>query len=202
MGCFSFNGNKVMTTGGGGMIVTDDDALARRAKHLTTQARLPGLAYRHDEVGYNYRLSNVAAALGLAQLEQLPRFLRRKREIARAYDAALSGLPGLSRAPRAAWSDPSMWLYSTLVRPGDGGAARDRLIERLGAAAIEARPIWSPLHTMPMFASHERLGSGAVAESIAAHGVSLPCSVGLTEAEQERVVAAIRAAGHDAPGGT
>lgn len=191
LGCFSFNGNKVITTGGGGMIATDDDALARRAKHLTTQARLPGLAYRHDEVGYNYRLTNVAAALGVAQLEQLPAFLARKREIADRYDEAFAGLPGVTLPPRRAFAHPSLWLYSMLV---DGPAARDRLIARLGEAKVEARPIWSPLHTMPMYRDADRLGSGAVAEAIAANGISLPCSVGLGADEQQRVIDAVRAA--------
>ena len=91
VGCFSFNGNKLITTGGGGMLVTDDEALARRARHLSTQARLPGLAYDHDEVGYNYRLTNLAAALGLAQLEQLGELLAARRANAAAYDAAIAG---------------------------------------------------------------------------------------------------------------
>src|SRR5207248_2582197 len=94
LGCFSFNGNKLITTGGGGMVVTDDAELARRVRHLSTQARLPGLAYDHDEVGYNYRLSNLAAALGLAQLEELPELLAARRANAARYDAALVDMPG------------------------------------------------------------------------------------------------------------
>jgi dTDP-4-amino-4,6-dideoxygalactose transaminase len=176
------------------MIVTDDPALARRAKHLTTQARLPGRAYRHDEVGYNYRLTNLAAALGVAQLEQLPAFLARKREIAATYDAALRGMSGLAPPPRAPWANASMWLYSALEGSRDRGQARDALLDRLDRAGIEARPLWSPLHTMPMYRDAPRLGDGSVAESIAEHGISLPCSVGLTAAEQERVVAELRAA--------
>lgn len=194
LGCFSFNGNKVMTTGGGGMIVTDDAELARRAKHLTTQARLPGLAYRHDEVGYNYRLTNLAAALGVAQLEQLPSFLARKREIAARYDAAFADLRAIERPPRAPWAAPSMWLYSVLVSTGDGGVARDRLLDRLVAAGIEARPLWTPLHTMPMYRDAARLGDGSVADAIAGHGLSIPCSVGLSSAEQDAVIAAVRGA--------
>jgi aminotransferase in exopolysaccharide biosynthesis len=194
LGCFSFNGNKVITTGGGGMIVTDDAELARRAKHLTTQARLPGRAYRHDEVGYNYRLTNLAAAMGVAQLEELPGFLRRKRQIADRYDAALRGVAGITPPPRAPWAAPSLWLYTASEETRDAGEARDRILDRLGEAGIEARPIWSPLHTMPMYRASARLGDGSVAEGLAAHGLSLPCSVGLTDAEQERVLAVLRAA--------
>jgi len=184
LGCFSFNGNKIVTTGGGGMIVTDDPALARHAKHLTTQARLPGPEYRHDEIGYNYRLTNLAAALGVAQLEELPRFLEAKRAIADRYDAAFRALPGVTLPPRAAWAAPTHWLYSMLVPD------RRALLERLGAAGIESRPIWSPLHTMPMYRDAARLG-GAMAEQLHEHGLSLPCSPGLSEADQERVVGVV-----------
>ena len=191
VGCFSFNGNKIITTGGGGMITTDDPVLARRAKHLTTQARLPGPEYRHDEVGYNYRLTNLAAAMGVAQLEQLPEFLAAKRRIAARYDGALGGLAGVTLPPRARWAQPSMWLYSA----GFDGAAfgRDwrRLVEDLAAAHIQARPIWSPLHTMPMYRERARLG-GQVAEAVFAAGLSLPCSVSLTDAQQDAVVRALR----------
>jgi aminotransferase in exopolysaccharide biosynthesis len=181
IGCFSFNGNKIVTAGGGGMIVTDDEKLARRAKHLTTQARLPGLAYRHDEVGYNYRLTNIAAALGLAQLEQLDAFVARRRAIGERYRQALRGLPGVTPPVRAPWAAPTHWLSSILVDD------RDALIERLRAAGVEARPLWTPLHTLPMYQRAPRLG-GAVAERLFAHGVSLPSSVSLSAADQQRVI--------------
>jgi dTDP-4-amino-4,6-dideoxygalactose transaminase len=186
IGCFSFNGNKIITTGGGGMIVTDDEALARRAKHLTTQARLPGAEYRHDEVGYNYRLTNLAAALGVAQLERLPAFLAAKQEIAARYDRALAGRPGIAAPPRAPWARPSWWLYTATVDPAIHGRDRESLRVALGDRGIEARPIWTPLHLMPMFANAPRLG-GAVAERLHAQGLSLPSSVALTAADQKRV---------------
>jgi aminotransferase in exopolysaccharide biosynthesis len=192
LGCFSFNGNKVITTGGGGMITTDDEALARRAKHLTTQARLPGPEYRHDEVGYNYRLPNLAAALGVAQLEQLPDFLAKKRAIAERYDAAWRRVPGVTAPPQAAWASSSCWLYSVLIDPARYGCDRQALFERLGQRAIQTRPIWSPLHTQPMYQDAPRLG-GQVAESLFAQGLSLPCSVSLDAAAQERVIDAITA---------
>lgn len=190
--CWSFNGNKIITTGGGGMITTDDPALAKRAKHLTTQARLPGHEYRHDEVGYNYRLTNVAAALGVAQLERLPAFIAKKHEIAARYDEALRGLPGLSLPPRARWADPSMWLYTIRLGPEAKLGSR-ALLERLGAAKIHSRPIWSPLHTMPMYADAPRLG-GDVAERLFAEALSLPCSASLTSEQQARVIELLRAA--------
>jgi dTDP-4-amino-4,6-dideoxygalactose transaminase len=191
LGCFSFNGNKVMTTGGGGMIVTDDEALARRAKHLTTQARLPGLAYDHDEVGYNYRLSSLSAALGVAQLEQLPDFLAAKRRIAARYDAALRHLDGVTLPPNEPWARRSAWLYSiTLASPAVAHAVLDELID----AGIGSRPVWPPVHRMAPYATAPLLGSGTVAEEIADATISLPSSVALTEAEQDRVIDVLTAA--------
>jgi dTDP-4-amino-4,6-dideoxygalactose transaminase len=190
IGCFSFNGNKVITAGGGGMIVTDNAVLARRAKHLTTQARLPGAEYRHDEVGYNYRLTNVAAAIGLAQLECLPDFLRKKAEIAKRYDLGLakaSQFIPLQKDPE--WSAPSHWLYTRLVADG-ARACRDREISKLAAVRAEARPIWTPLHEMSMFRHYPRIG-GSVAEDLSAHGLSFPSSVGMTVEDQDRVIAAV-----------
>ena len=188
VGCYSFNGNKVITCGGGGMLVTDDPQLARRAKHLTTQARLPGLAYRHDEIGYNYRLPNIAAALGVAQLEQLPAFLARKRDNAAAYDRRLAGRSGLTLPPRVEWAESSSWLYSVLIEASSFGCDRDALLERLNSAGVEARPVWTPLHTMAPYRDAVRLGSGAVAERIAAQGLSLPSSVTLTSEQRARVI--------------
>jgi len=188
LGCFSFNGNKVMTTGGGGMIVTDDETLARRARHLTTQARLPGRSYEHDEIGFNYRLTNVAAALGLAQLEQLESFLAAKRRIADRYGRALVDL-GVGLPPDAPWADPSYWLYSVLV--GEGMSQRDRVIDGLAAEGIEARPIWTPAHRHKPYAAMPTLG-GDVSEELFRRAVSLPSSVGLPVENQERVVSALR----------
>ena len=164
LGAFSFNGNKLITTGGGGMIVTDDDALARRARHLSTQARLPGIAYDHDEVGYNYRLSNLAAALGVAQLEELDRLLTARRDVAGRYDAAISGIDGIHAAPRAPWADPSFWLYTAALDDPDA-LRRDRVIAALGADGIEARPIWRPIHQTQLYTDAARLG-GDVADQI------------------------------------
>ena len=192
IGCFSFNGNKLITTGGGGMLVTDDEALARRARHLSTQARLPGLAYDHDEVGYNYRLSNLAAALGVAQLEQLPELLAARRRMAAGYDALAAGLPALRPAPHAPWANPSYWLYTAALDPDRSPLTRDELLAGLSAAAIEARPIWTPLHLTRLYRDAPRLGGG-VAGSIFAGAVSLPSSASLTPEKQARVAARLEA---------
>lgn len=186
VGCFSFNGNKVMTTGGGGMCTTADPAMARRLKHLSTQAKLPGAGFTHDAVGYNYRMPNVNAALGLAQLARLPGFLARKRAIAARYRAFASA-HGLVHHPVLAGTASSEWLPSCLV-PG-----RDAVMERLIAAGIQARPVWAPLSRQPCHAGARRWG-GAVADRIAAEGLSLPCSVGLSESQQDRVLAALAGA--------
>jgi dTDP-4-amino-4,6-dideoxygalactose transaminase len=171
IGCFSFNGNKIATTGGGGMIVTDDDALAARARHLTTQAKVPDVGYLHDEVGYNYRLTNIAAGLGLAQLERL------------------GDLP-VVLPPRVPGLDATYWLYSVLV-PESDGRGRDDLLDHLGALGIGARALWRPLHAQPPFGSAQVVG-GAVGDGLFERGVSLPCATELTERDQERVIAGVR----------
>lgn len=193
LGCFSFNGNKLITTGGGGMLVTDDEALARRARHLSTQARLPGLAYDHDEVGFNYRLSNIAAALGLAQLETMPSLLAGRRDNASRYDATIAELPGLRPAARAPWADPSFWLYTARLDPAQTRQTRAGLIDALARDGIEARPIWTPLHRTRLYSGAPRLG-GAVADAIFATAVSLPSSSGLGEAGAVRVSDGLRRA--------
>lgn len=193
LGCFSFNGNKLITTGGGGMVVTDDDTLARRVRHLSTQARLPGRFYDHDDVGYNYRLSNIAAALGLAQLEQLPALLAARRAVAERYRRAIADTPGLRPAVHAPWAEPSFWLYTVRLVEPEGGLARDRLLDSLASAGIEARPIWTPLHRLVPYRDTPRIG-GSVAERAFAEALSLPSSSSLAVANQERVNAALRAA--------
>jgi dTDP-4-amino-4,6-dideoxygalactose transaminase len=192
MGCFSFNGNKLITTCGGGLVTTDDDSLARRVLHLSTQARLPGRVYDHDVVGFNYRLSNLAAALGVAQLEQLGELLAARRENARAYDAAIADLPGIEPAARAPWAEPSFWLYTARLSNPDA-AERDRILDLLGSAGIDARPIWSPLHRTHLYSDAPLLG-GAVADRIFDAAISLPSSSTLRPADRERVLDGLAAA--------
>jgi dTDP-4-amino-4,6-dideoxygalactose transaminase len=192
VGCFSFNGNKLITTGGGGMLTTDDEALARRARHLSTQARLPGRAYDHDEIGYNYRLSNLAAALGVSQLEELPALLAARRALAARYDRAIEGLPALRAAARAAWADPTFWLYTARLA-GDRAGERDQVLDAMATAGIDARPVWTPIHSLALYSDAPRIG-GPAAERIFAQAISLPSSSSLSEAAQDRVVAALRVA--------
>jgi len=181
IGCYSFNGNKIITTGGGGMLATSDADLAKRLKHLSTQAKLPGAAFLHDAVGYNYRLTNLAAALGCAQLERLEAFIARKRAIADRYRAVAPRL-GITWQPRLAGSAPTDWLASCLVGP-----RRDAIMAGLAAVGITARPLWYPIAAQLPYRDSRRWG-GAVADRLAAHGLSLPCSASLSEDQQERVI--------------
>jgi dTDP-4-amino-4,6-dideoxygalactose transaminase len=180
VGCFSFNGNKIITTGGGGMCTTADPALAARIKHLSTQAKQPGIGFTHDAIGFNYRMPNVNAALGLAQLARLPGFLARKQAIAARY-RAWAAAHGCTYQPILPGSTPNDWLPSLLL------PNRDTVLTRLNASGIMARPVWTPLGLQPCHRSARRWG-GAVCEAIARDGLSLPCSVGLSDAEQDRVL--------------
>lgn len=186
-GCFSFNGNKIITTGAGGMIVTDHAEVAERAKHLTTQAKCTGDEYIHDTVGYNYRLSNLSAALGVAQLETLADKVSAKQAVAERYAAWLADLP-LTLAPRSYWANPTYWLYSVLL---DDGVTRCRdVVSSMAERGVQARRMWPPLHWQAPYASTERLG-GAIAEEIYRRGLSLPSSAHLTERDQKAVTTAL-----------
>jgi perosamine synthetase len=184
-GCLSFNGNKIITAGGGGIVLTRDDELARRCRLLTTQAREPGPEWIHREVGFNYRLSNLHAALGCAQLEQLDGFLEAKRQTARHYRELLAPLGGIELQGEAPWARASFWMYSVLLDPAAYGDVR-RLIARANDEGIGLRPLWRPLHLQPAFAGSQAYRI-EVAERLYARGVSLPCSVGITPEERERV---------------
>ena len=185
--CLSFNGNKIITCGGGGMVLTDDPALARRAALLSTQGRTPGTEFLHEEVGYNYRLTNIQAALGLAQIEQLDRFVEDKRETARYYAEALRGLSGAEPFCEEPWARSSYWMSSVLLDPEAWGNVR-ALIQKAKAASIELRPLWYPLHRQPVFTKCEAFRVEH-ADALHARGVSLPCSVGITPEARARVVA-------------
>ena len=189
--CLSFNGNKLMTTGGGGMVLTRRADWARRVRHLATQAKQDDVEFIHDEVGYNYRLTNVAAALGVAQLERLDDLAAAKRRIAARYREACREVPGLSFMPEAPWADSVCWLSTILVDADAYGMDRRALAARLAERGIENRPLWQPLHLSPAHTGSPCLG-GEVAERLQANALSLPCSCGLTEADQERVIEALR----------
>lgn len=189
--CLSFNGNKIITTGGGGALLTDDSRLAARAKYLSTQAKDDPLEYVHHEVGYNYRLTNVQAAMGVAQLEQLDAYVEAKRRIAARYQEALAAVPGIVPMPEAPWARSTFWMYTVLVRESEYGLDSRALLSRLGERGIAARPLWQPLHR-----SRAHVGCQAyrceVADALWRDGLSLPCSVGLSVSDQQRVIDAIR----------
>lgn len=180
----SFNGNKIITCSGGGMLLTDEAELAARVRYLSTQAREPGREYLHLEVGYNYRLSNLLAALGLSQLRALPGKVTRRREVFARYVERLGRLPGVMFMPETPGGTGTRWLSSLLIDTAAAGLTSGQLLDALEAENIEARPLWRPLHTQPCFA-HCRHYGGEVAEALAATGLSLPSQ--LTEEQQDRV---------------
>lgn len=192
-GIYSFNGNKIITTSGGGMLVSDDAALIAHARKLATQARDPAPHYEHSEIGYNYRLSNVLAAIGRGQLRVLEERVQARRRNFDFYVAALGDLPGLEFMPEAPWGRHTRWLTCVTLDPEHPGADREAVRLALEAEQIEARPVWKPMHLQPVFARYERVG-GAVAEDLFRRGLCLPSGSNLGEAELARVVSAVRAA--------
>ena len=196
--CFSFNGNKLITTGGGGMIVTRNSKWAEHARYLTTQAKDNPIEYIHKEVGYNYRLTNLQAALGCAQVEQLDEFLFRKRRIAQQYNEALLEVPGVATMPEASWATSACWLYTVLINPEEYGIDRVALFRLLTENEIQSRPLWQPLHRSPAHAESPAYYV-EVADEIHREALSLPSSVGLSEQEMARVVKVIRDAAQQSP---
>lgn len=182
----SFNGNKTVTAGGGGALVGDDLALLARARHLTTTARVGG-DYDHDMVGYNYRMTNIAAAVGCAQMERLEALVAAKRRIRRTYDAAFADLPGLS--PFADDGEGACWFSGVVAQTPERAVA---LREHLRTARIEARSFWKPVHFQAPYRDAPR-SAMPVSEALWSRMVTLPCSTGLTEADQGRVIDAVRA---------
>jgi len=197
MSFFSFNGNKIITTSGGGMLLSDDAEAIERARYLATQAREPVAHYEHREVGYNYRLSNVLAALGLSQLSDLDRRIASRRRHFEAYREALGGLPGLDFMPIAEEGEANYWLSCLTVDPARAGVSRDELIAALAEADIEARPLWKPLHLQPVFRDCRVFGGG-VAEGLFENGLCLPSGSSLREVDRDRVADLIRRCVHAA----
>lgn len=191
MGCFSYNGNKIITTGGGGMLVTSDPALADRARYLTTQAKDDPIEYVHNAVGYNYRLTNVLAAIGCAQMEQLDAFIETKRRIAARYRSGLADVAGLRIPQQAPWASSTYWMFTVLIDNAEAGLDSRALLRALAADRIQARPLWQPMHRSP---AHAASVSPAcpVADQLHREALSLPCSVGLTLDAQDRVIDRIR----------
>ncbi len=190
-GAFSFNGNKIITTSGGGMLVSDDGAAIAHARKLATQAREPAVHYLHTEIGYNYRLSNVLAAIGRGQLPVVEERVAARRANFAWYERALGNVPGITFQPEAPWGRHTRWLVNILIDPTEFGADREAVRRALEAEGIEARPLWKPMHTQPVFAGCAHVG-GAVAEELFAQGLSLPSGSNLTEGDRQRVAEVIR----------
>ena len=188
---FSFNGNKMITTTGGGMLVSKNAELVRRAQSWATQAREPGIAYRHQELGYNYRLSNVLAGIGRGQLMVLDQRVRERRAVAFRYAEAFAEIPGIAFMPQAPYGFHTNWLSCFLIDEEAFGCSRDGLVRRLDEANIESRPVWKPMHLQPLFADAKHYG-GEVSEDLFRRGICLPSSSSLTAADQNYVIDAVR----------
>ncbi|MEU8184075.1 aminotransferase class I/II-fold pyridoxal phosphate-dependent enzyme [Micromonospora sp. NPDC049044] len=188
-GVLSFNGNKIMTTSGGGMLVSDDTALLARARHLATQAREPARHYEHRETGYNYRLSNLLAALGRAQLLRLDAMISRRRQLRDHYAKLFAPVPGV-RLLGVEDAESNCWLTVITVEPQRCGWRADDLATHLAERDIETRPVWKPMHLQPMHAGAEALLTGA-AERLFGQGLTLPSGSALTESQINRVSVAI-----------
>jgi dTDP-4-amino-4,6-dideoxygalactose transaminase len=186
LGVLSFNGNKIATTSGGGAIVTDDPDVAARARHLATQARDPAPHYEHSTIGYNYRLSNLLAAVGRGQLRRLDELVARRRDIHAAYVDRLGGVPGVTFAPIDAFGRSNCWLTVVTIDPEAAGADRETIREHLDRRGIEARPVWKPMHLQPVFAEH-RIHGGELAARLFRDGLCLPSGSALTDEELDEV---------------
>lgn len=197
IGCFSFYGNKLITAGGGGMIVTNREDLAKRARYLVNQAKDDPVETLHKSIGYNYRMTNLHGAIGCAQLERIDRHIEAKRRIAARYEAALPGQPGLSLLTGGPDSFYTFWLSTILVDKAKFGLTARELMADLREQNIEALPIYQPLHLSEAHSGAQMLG-GKVAERLAHDGLSLPSSIGLSDADQDRVIATIMTAGEAA----
>ncbi len=183
----SFNGNKIITTGGGGALVTGDAAFADRVRSLATQARLPVTHYEHEECGFNYRMSNLLAAVGRGQIEGLDAKIARRTEVRQRYEKAIGDVAGVSWQPVPSWSEPNQWLTCVVLDADVHGAGRCEVIRvALEEQNIETRPLWKPMHLQPVFRDSPALVSG-VSERLFRTGLCLPSGSGMTDAQLDRV---------------
>jgi len=189
-GIFSFNGNKIITTSGGGMLVSEDQTLVAHVRKLASQAREPVAYYEHLEIGYNYRMSNVLAAIGCGQLDVIEERVRRKREIYAYYQAHLSKVPGLTFVNEMPYGRHTRWLTVVLVDSQAFGADREQIRLMLEEHNIESRPLWKPMHLQPVFQGHEVVG-GSVSEALFEQGLCLPSGTALTEDQLGLIVSLI-----------
>jgi perosamine synthetase len=186
MSVFSFNGNKIITTGGGGVIVTNDEALAKRARHLTTQAKADPNTYYHDEIGFNYRLVNVLAAIGVAQMEQLPVFIERKKHIDAYYREHLEGVGDIKFQKVEDSIDPNCWLFTFSSSKQAG------ILKALQENEVIARPFWMPMNQLPMFKNNLYISKHDYSREVHANSLSIPSSVNLTDEQLNTVVQVIK----------
>lgn len=191
LGVLSFNGNKIITTSGGGMLLSDEKPLVAKARFLATQAREKAVHYEHREIGFNYRLSNVLAAIGRGQLRVLPERVAARRRNFRLYVEALGDLPGVSFMPEAPYGTANRWLTCVLIDPKLFGATREDVRLALERENIELRPLWKPMHMQPVFAGCRSVG-GSVSAGLFADGLCLPSGSGLTDEDHARVVTHVR----------
>ena len=191
---FSFNGNKIITTSGGGMLLSNDEDLIRRARFLSTQAREPALHYEHNEIGYNYRMSNILAGVGRGQLEVLDERVQARRQVFETYRAGLGDIPGLDWMPEPDWSRSTHWLSACTIDPQLTGLDSRTLLIRLAQELIEARPIWKPMHRQPVFAGCRFFehGNESVSDRLFETGLCLPSGSNMSQGELQRVVDTIR----------
>ena len=186
----SFNGNKIMTTSGGGMLLTDDEETASRVRYLATQARQPAVHYEHVDIGYNYRLSNLLAALGRAQLARLDAMILRRKEHREFYRSLVSGLEGISILGGNDDANDNCWLTSLVIDPRLAGFDASALIAELTSHNIESRPVWKPMHLQPVFAGARSCVNGT-SEMLFNRGITLPSGSGLKSSELDRVAGVI-----------
>jgi perosamine synthetase len=191
IGCLSFNGNKIITTGGGGMLLTDEDDCAERAKYLTTQAKDDDIFYIHENIGYNYRLTNIQAALGVAQLEQLPEFLRIKRANYDFYKKDIDPIPGLCLADTPPFARNNHWMYPLRIEDKVYGKDRDGLLQYLLKNGVQTRPIWKLNHLQKPY-RHCRSYLIEKATALWRHTLNIPCSVNLTVEERNTVIGILK----------
>jgi perosamine synthetase len=195
IGCFSFNGNKTFTCGGGGTILTNDEALAKRAEYLSTQAKDDPVLFVHNTIGFNYRLTNIQAALGLAQLETMAEYLAKKKTINERYRDKISGLAGVTFMGSANWADSACWLTTIRIDPAKTGKTNLEVMRALGRGnghpQVEARLLWQPMHRSKALEGSFRPGC-PVADLIYSEALSLPSSVSLSVEDQDRVIEAVK----------
>ena len=190
-GIFSFNGNKIITTSGGGMLVTEDADQAALARKLASQAKDAAPHYQHSLRGFNYRLSNVLAAIGVSQLHVLDQRIKARREIFQRYQDALKDLPGVSFMPEPTGFFSTRWLTCLLIDPKQARIDREKVRKHLESLQIESRPLWKPMHLQPLFSGCEAVG-GDVSAELFEKGLSLPSGSSLGRSDQQRIIDGVR----------